>query len=276
MTIKDVLVHVDTQTGVDARLALAVDLAERNKAFLTGLHVKADVVIPVVESYASLPENFIEDQYREIDERADAAKQKFEAAVRRAAISSEWRTSRGLAADVMRAQARYADLVIVGQNDPDSPDSTGDLPDGLLLGSGRPTVIVPYVGLPKTFAKNVMIAWDDSAPATRAVHDALPLMTAADKVTVVAVNAETTGDHGEIPCADICLHLARHGIKAEAVSLHAEDVDVADILLARAFDIGCDLIVMGGYGHSRLREFVLGGATDQMLKAMTVPVFMSH
>lgn len=275
MTIKDVLVHVDTQTGADARLALAVDLAARNKAFLTGLHVKADIVIPVVESYAALPPDFIEDQYREIDERAAAAKSKFDAAVRKADIKSEWRVARGLAADVVRNQARYSDLVIVGQTDPESAEG-GDMPDGVLLGSGRPTLIVPYVGVPKTFAKNVMIAWDDSAPATRAIHDALPLIVGADKVTVVAVNAETTGDHGEIPCADICLHLARHGIKAEAVSLHAEDVAVADILLARAFDLGCDLMVMGSYGHSRWREFVLGGATDQMLKSMTVPVFMSH
>jgi nucleotide-binding universal stress UspA family protein len=95
-------------------------------------------------------------------------------------------------------------------------------------------------------------------------------------VTVVAVNPEDTGDHGQIPCADICLHLARHGLKAEAYSIRAPEADVADVLLARAFEQGCDLLVMGAYGHSRMKEFVFGGVTAHMLDNMTMPVLMSH
>ncbi len=276
MTIKDILVHVDIQSGIDARLALAVDLADRHDAHLTGLHIKGELVVPVVENYAVLPQSYFEDQLRAIDERAEAAKQKFDAALRRVTIKSEWRTGQGRAADIVSRQTRYADLVIVGQRDPDSVDDAGGLPDGVLLGTGRPTLIVPYVGTGKTFATNVMVAWDDGAPATRALHDALPLLTGAERVSVCAVNADDTGDHGEVPCADICLHLARHGIKAEAHTLYAKDIDIADVLLSRAFDEGCDLLVMGGYGHSRWREYVLGGVTDQMLKSMTIPVLMSH
>ena len=276
MTIKDILVHVDTDSGADARLALAAQIADRNGAHVAGLHIKADIVLPMTESYGALPASFFEEQYRAIDERAESAKEKFEAAMRGGTASSEWRVAWGGPADVLRRQARYADLVIVGQKNPDSPDAAGDVPDGVLLGTGRPTLIVPYVGPAKTFAKNVLIAWDDGAPATRALHDALPLLKNADQVIVAAVNAEDTGDHGQIPCADICRHLARHGIKAEAVALYAKDIDVADVLLSRAFDRGCDLLVMGGYGHSRFREFVLGGVTDQMLKSMTIPVLMSH
>jgi nucleotide-binding universal stress UspA family protein len=108
------------------------------------------------------------------------------------------------------------------------------------------------------------------------VHDALPLIAKDAKVTVVAVNPHETGEHGPIPCADLCLHLARHGLKAEAVSLTAPDSDAGDVMLARAFDEGCDLLVMGAYGHSRMREFVFGGVTSHVLDSMTLPVLMSH
>lgn len=276
MDLKDILVLVESTPSTDERLALAVALADKHGAHLTGLYVKPDLYIPSLEDYASLPQNYFDEMIARIDEKAIAVKDKFDKAVRKADIGHEWRVARGLASDALRHHARYFDLTIVGQSDPDANGDSLDVPENMLLETGRPTLVVPYVGEVKSFAKRVMIAWDDGAPATRAVHDAIPLIAEADEVSIIAVNPRETGDHGQIPCADISLHLARHGIKAEAQSVHANDVDIADILLARAFDRGCDLLVMGAFGHSRLREMVLGGVTQHMLENMTMPVLMSH
>jgi nucleotide-binding universal stress UspA family protein len=277
MALKDILVHVDATPSSDDRVRIAVELAAQHQAHLVGLHVKPELVMPLVEDYSALPESYFDDFVAEIDAAARAAETKFTAAVKKSNIEHEWRVARGFASDVLRRQARYSDLVIVGQRNPDADDNeTPDVPENMLLDTGRPTLIIPYIGTLSSFAKRVMIAWDDGAPATRAVHDAVPLMKDADQVDIIAVNPTDTGDHGPIPCADISLHLARHGIKAEAQSVQASDVGVADILLARAFDHGCDLLVMGAYGHSRWRELVLGGVTQHMLENMTMPVLMSH
>lgn len=276
MTIKDILVHVDSLPSTDGRLGLAVALADRFQAHLTGLHVRPNFYIPASPDMAALPDSFFDDQQREIDGNAAAARAKFEAATRKLNIASEWREGNGYPSDVVRRHARYADLTIVGQHNPDANGQAEDLPNGILLTTGRPVLVVPYAMPVKSFAQNVMIAWDDGVPATRAVNDAIPLIADGATVTVIAVNPDDTGDHGRIPCADICLHLARHGLKAEAYSIQAPDTDVADVLLARAFEQGCDLLVMGAYGHSRMKEFVFGGVTAHMLENMTIPVLMSH
>jgi len=145
----------------------------------------------------------------------------------------------------------------------------------LALGVGRPVLIVPRYGTFETVGERVLVAWNGSREATRAVHDALPLLKLASSVTVLSIDPEhDTGDR--IPGADIALHLARHGVAAEGMSTVGLDISVGDLLLSRAADLGADLIVMGAYGHSRVRELVLGGATRHILQHMTVPVLMSH
>jgi nucleotide-binding universal stress UspA family protein len=133
------------------------------------------------------------------------------------------------------------------------------------------------VQTPPPLGKHVIVAWNVSREAARAANDALPFLVAADRVDVMCVNASSAkeGD-ADLPGADLCLHLARHGVKAEAHSLAASDVDTGNLLLSRAADRGADLIVMGAYGHARWREVVLGGVTRELLGQMTVPVFMSH
>jgi len=123
----------------------------------------------------------------------------------------------------------------------------------------------------------VLVAWNASREATRAVHDALPILERADLVHVMAINPDHgRAGHGDIPGADICLHLSRHGVKAVCEHITADDLDPGEMLLSRAADEDCDLIVMGGYGHSRMRQLVLGGTTRQLLAHMTVPVLFSH
>ena len=147
----------------------------------------------------------------------------------------------------------------------------------VLLACGRPVLFVPYAGRFAQVGKRVLIAWNASREAARAVGDALPLLARADTVDVVAFDPDSTAsDHGEVPGADIGLFLARHGVKVSVARQSGTGIDVGAQILSRAADNGSDLIVMGGYGHARLREFVLGGATRTLLESMTVLVLMSH
>src|SRR5262249_16615355 len=155
--------------------------------------------------------------------------------------------------------------------------SADDLPERLILGAGRPVLVVPYAGRFERIGERVLLAWNASREATRAANDALALLERATKVTVLSVNPRRgpTG-HRDIPGADIALHLARHGVRCEASSITTDEVGLDDMLLSQAADSDADLIVMGGYGHSRLGELVLGGATRHILRQITVPVLMSH
>ena len=149
--------------------------------------------------------------------------------------------------------------------------------DAILLSVGRPVLVLPYAGDAAVKADNVLVCWDAGREAARAVTDALPLLRRAKRVTVLSVDSRASaGGHGEQPGADIALYLSRHGIKAEAARTTSGGIDPGSVILSRAFDYGADLIVMGAYGHSRLRELVLGGATREIFRSMTVPVFLSH
>jgi nucleotide-binding universal stress UspA family protein len=136
-------------------------------------------------------------------------------------------------------------------------------------------IVVPYIQKGPLKLDNVMICWDGSRPAARAIGDAMPLLEKAGRVEIVIVTNER-GKQDEIEGADIGQHLARHGLKVDVHRLSGGTIDVADALLSHAADSGADFMVMGGYGHSRLREFVLGGVTRSILQSMTVPVLMSH
>ena len=284
MGLKDLLVHIDDARGSETRLRLAVELARRHDAHLTGLYIVESVDIaglmaptgPDVAALASL--EAIQEEHRAARRAAaDRLAGTFRSAAERAGIAAEWRLAEGDASEVATLTARYADLAILGQPDPEHPNLGTPSPDAVLLGSGRPILVVPYIGGPEIIGRRALVAWNASREAARAVNDAVPLLEEAENVTVLSVNPERgISGEGDLPAADIALHLARHGIKAEASYIVAEDIGVGDALLSRAADLGSDLIVMGGYGHSRLRELVLGGATRTVLRHMTVPVLMSH
>jgi len=277
MAIKDILVHVDSTAKSDLRLKIGVELAERNEAHLVGLHAKPYPYIPpAAPDLSPIYGELIDDQQRLIDQDAEAAKKRFDDALRHTNISQEWRAVTGDPSEVIRRHARYADYVIVGQNNAEADRQAVDLPEGILLTTGRPAIVVPNNPNVKTFGRNVMVAWDDGIQATRAIHDAMPILQAAENVTVLAVNPADTGDHGAMPCADICHHLARHGVKAYAYPVTTHEFTTEHMILKRAFEHGIDLLVMGAYGHSRMREFVFGGVTAHVLEHMQLPVLMSH
>ena len=276
MALKDLLVVVADDPACTTRLDVAGDLATACGAHLTGLFVRA---LPVVPGYVAveLPAQVYELQRRHWQERATEAERLFRAHVDRTGLSHEWRALEGNLVAIAMLHARYADLTIVGQGVDlgDAPRDLAALPEELALGVGRPVLVVPRYGTFPTVGSRVLIAWNGSREATRAVNDALPILQRARKVTLLSMNPEEV-IAPRVPGADIALHLARHQVTVEAAATRATDIKVGDVLLSYAADIGADLIVMGAYGHSRLREMVLGGATRHILQHMTVPVLMSH
>jgi len=279
MKICEILVHLDNTPRAEVRLAIAASLARQHAAHLTALQV-IDVAVPVMAmGDGGGGGAVIAELMEQMRQSALAAGQKlktaFEAALVREGIMGEWRQVEGTTAEILALHGRYADLVVLGQNDPES-DNAGVL-EAVLFDSGRPVLAIPFAGKFTTIGKRVLVGWNASREATRAVHDALPILAKAESTTIFLANPKRgLGAHGDEPGADIARHLARHGLKVEVAKAVADDVSDSALLLNHASDMGADLLVMGAYGHSRLREFILGGVTRSLLREMTVPVLLSH
>lgn len=272
MTVKDILVQIDTAPASEARLDLTIRLARRFEARITGL-----LILPSLETLA-LPDSGVAavslaNSFAELREATDSTGDNFRATVRRHALEADWHAEAGVAARCFTRRSRAADLVILGQDDPDHP---GELtaPEDVILACGRPVLMVPYAGRFDDAGRNVLIAWNGSREAARALHEATPLMATADAVTLLA--AKPKEPEAEDVTPEVVRHLARHGLNPRTEKTDARDAGVADEILSRAADFGIDLIVMGAYGHSRFRESIMGGATRAMLRRMTVPVLMAH
>lgn len=274
--IKDIVVNL----GLGARDPageFAVSVAETFNAHLLGVAVAYEPIIPGTVM-GGIPPEVIESQRIESGKKAGTTIARFDELAKRAGISFETRTistSVSGAADQIGRMGRRFDLVIVGQAQrADSlPDDVVD--EGVLFESGRPVVFVPYIQKGGIKLNRIMVCWDGSRAAARAVADAMPFLQKAKQVEVVIVS-DKANKKDELPGADLAQHLARHGLKVDVKRITSPDIDVPSTILSYAADSSADLIVMGGYGHSRLREFVLGGATRGLLEAMTVPVLMSH
>ncbi len=274
--VKDIIVNL----GLGARDpagVYAISVAEAFKAHVLGAAVSYEPVIPG-NVFGGIPPEIIEGQRRESENKARAAVSRFEQTAKREGLSYETRilnTSIADAAAQLGRIGRRFDLIVLGQPEADSwtPDEVID--ETVLFESGRPVIFVPFIQKGGMTLDHVLICWDGSRAAARAVADALPFLKKAKQVEVLIVS-EKPNKANEIPGADLGQHLARHGLKVEIKHITASDIGVAPTILSYAADSGTDMIVMGGYGHSRLREFVLGGVTRGMLESMTVPVLMSH
>ena len=278
MKLCDILVHIDQSPRALMRLDIAAELARQHGAHLTALQV-IDVALPVMAMGDGGGGAVIAELMEQMRQSALAAgvklKAAFEAALAREGIMGEWRQVEGTTQEILALHGRYADLLVLGQDDPES-DSAGLL-EAMVFDCGRPVLAIPFAGSFKTIGKRVLVGWNASREASRALHDALPLIAKAETATVFLANPKRgLGGHGEEPGADIARHLARHGMKVEVAMAIADDVPDSALLLNHASDMGADLLVMGAYGHSRLREFILGGMTRSLLREMTVPVLLSH
>jgi nucleotide-binding universal stress UspA family protein len=284
MSYKTIVVQLDTSRRAQTRLEYAVQLAARFDAHLTGVFAvftPDPKVFRVMEGSA-----FYFEEHRKLrDERRAGLERLFHSELVRSELRGQWIESGEYANDLVPRLTRCADLLIAGQDDPNDPESfiADNFPETLVMSSGRPVLLIPYAGTFPTLGANVMVAWNGSREATRAVHDSLPFLKRASKTTIVTLNGleddPGTDPHRRhrLPGADIALVLARHGVKADVAVLDdIDDVATGDMLLTRVSDLSADLVVMGAYGHARWKELVMGGATRTTLAAMTVPVLMSH
>jgi len=284
MGYRDLLVVLDADQRVRDRILLAAGLAERFDAHLVGLYVAAVAEPPGRLDYFNSDAPLFGPLYRDTEEQIRAQSEKtrlfYEDVMRRHSLSSEWRAAPGRPSEVAAVHGRYADLIILGQIDPDDARSpfVRPRPEEVALLAGRPVLVIPYVNTVANVGQKVLVAWDASREATRAINDAMPLLAGASSVTVIAIdpNGQSRDGHGEIPGADIALHLARHGVSAKVESVASAGAGIGNTLLSRASDLEADLLVMGAYGHSRVHELLLGGATRTVLESMTLPVLMAH
>lgn len=277
MSYKTILVHVDQSRHLGLRVAAAASLAVADNAHLIGLAMSGISRFAYPSGAPTLAAHLAT-----LRARAAGALAEFEALARGLGVASfETRLVDDDAAGGISVQARYCDLVVLGQTDlrDPSPAVLPDFPEYVLMHCGRPVLIVPHAATaPAPFAADkILVAWDASMEATHAVGAALPLLRRAARVDLVVFNPDPHGEqaHGAQPGADIALYLARHGITVDVIEERTE-AGVGAALLAKAAALSSDLIVMGGYGHSRLREIVLGGTTRTVLDAAAVPVLMAH
>jgi nucleotide-binding universal stress UspA family protein len=275
---KDILVHVPTtqpaRPVVGYAASLAAKLGARLDAIAFGYEpINAELTFEGAAAVAAV----MELQRERALQEAEAALKVFEDEARRQGITFSSRKVAAIpaeAAETAGALARLYDLTIVAQADAKASALYNLVPEAVLFNSGRPMLMVPYIQERGFEAKRIMICWDGKRAAARATLDAMPFLTGAETVDIIAVNEDTEAT--EATAAALATHLARKNIPAKAERLTADRAEIHNTILSAAADRGTQLIVMGGYGHSRLREFVLGGATRGILQSMTIPVLMSH
>jgi nucleotide-binding universal stress UspA family protein len=274
---KDVVVNISGRGTRDFAAEYATSIAATCGAHLAGISFLYEPVIPD-GTLGGIPVDLIELQREENSKVANEAVSRFEAGVKKAGISAETRildATFGGAATVFAQIARRFDLAVVGQAQREGGASDELVVEGALFESGRPLVVVPYIQKRGLTLERVLACWDGGRTAARAIGDAMPFLERAKAVDIVIVAEERKGGD-EINGANMGEHLARHGVTANVKRIAKGDLAIEDVLLSYAADSGADFMVMGGYGHSRLREFILGGVTRGILASMTVPVMMSH
>lgn len=278
MSYKTILVHLNDERRVAGLIDAANTLGQRFEA-----HVIALYVMPPIPTYGptAFGAGYIEAGLKMFREEADRVRKAFDEATKGRTLVPEWRLvepGERTVADCVIDQGRCADLIILGQRDRDFDFSPVlDVPERVIIESGRPVLMIPNAGRFPTIGSRATIAWNARREATRAVFDALPLLMEAEKVRVVWVNPQNEKEaSGDLPGSEIAATLARHGIKCESAPASSGDIGVGDVLLSGLADDSTDLLVMGAWGHSRMREMVFGGATRHILEHMTAPVLMSH
>jgi nucleotide-binding universal stress UspA family protein len=298
MALKDILVCLDATEAGEKRLRLAAAMARDCGAHLSAAFVLPEqiagappdggIVVAPPTGAAWLPQFGLgavvpppdpDADVTPVPSVADIIEQRFRDEVRTYAIEGESHMFAAGESGELIALARTMDLVVYGQAAPDYRLPTGFRPEDIIVGSGRPLLVVPYAGTFEAVGRRVLIAWDGSREAARAVHDALPLIAAAEAATVITVRDDADADFARNApsIARLVRHLARHGIAAARDEQASRgSLPIADLLLSRAADLAVDLIVAGAYHHSQFREALIGGVSRSLLDHMTVPVLMSH
>jgi len=275
--VKDIVVNLRVREDGGNVGDYAVSVADALGAHIAGIAFLYDPIVPI-SGTGYIPAEIIDTQVADNQDAAKAAIDRFNAATARTGVSAETVTLSASAAgagDQFARIARRFDLAIVPQAEPKGGSVEELIAETTLFESGRPMIVVPYIQKSPLKLDLVMVCWDGGRQAARAINDAMPLLAKAGRVEVVIV-ANEPGKQDEIEGADIGKHLARHGLKVEVKRITAGKIDIGAALLSHAADNATDFVVMGGYGHSRLRQFILGGVTRSILQSMTAPVLMAH
>ena len=269
MNLKDILVHIDNRPTCSSRLSVAIQLAKRQQAKLTGLYV--------------IPAPYYASHHTDLHELASTAKVQFEQQVNAAGLEYEWlcidSKENGLdLPNALNLHAHYRDLLVISQTDYDITDRTipPELPEKAVLGCGRPVLIVPYAGDFTRVGKQVMLAWRGGPESSRALHDSMPLLRKAKHVQVMTIQGQHGDEAYEQHDADICQHLARYKLPLSGEKHVTGDLKIGDLLLIRCADEGIDLLIIGAFSQTRRGHKTLGEVGRYLLKYMTVPVLMSH
>jgi nucleotide-binding universal stress UspA family protein len=274
--LKDVVVNLSGRAALDFAADYATSIAATFGAHVTGIAFLYEPVIPD-GTLGGVPVDLIELQREENSKIARDAISRFEAGVKKAGVASETRqldATFGGAATLFAQVARRFDISVVAQAQREQGATDELIIEGALFESGRPVIIVPYIQKSGLTLERVLACWDGGRTAARAIADAMPFLERAKAVDLVIVAEERKND--EITGVRMSEHLTRHGVAVSVKRIAKGDLAVQDVILSYAADSGADFMVMGGYGHSRLREFILGGVTRGILNSMTVPVLMSH
>ncbi len=288
MTIRTLLIPNDGSDAIRFNLELGFKVARDIEAHCVVLHVRPDpqdsMPIVVESASASMIEQIIHMAIEEVGERAAAAHKLFDDCCREAGIAVEvnphgapggsaaWLEKTGREDDAVAAAGRLADLIVVGRSEPDQQVSYGLVLDAALFETGRPVLLTPPGGAAH-FGRRMAIAWNASPQAARAVAAALPILSRAGEVAVMAVKADNALD-GD---ADgLITYLSWHGIEAVSHPVAVEGLSVGEALLAECGKLEADCLVMGAYTHSRMRQLILGGVTSHVLDHAEIPLFMAH
>ncbi len=279
MSVKTILLSLNDPSRAEALVEAAGRLALDHDAHVTGLFVvPAMRVYPVVT--LQVPPEFFEAQRKAFEKQADEVRAIFEEYCERNMIPHEWRVEHSLSpliADSVIGHALRADLVVASQPESEeTADIESDFAERIMMETGRPVLFIPRVGRYETIGREVVCGWNATREATRAIHDALPLLRKARQVHLAWVDPQKDETAEDLPGADMAAALSRHGVNAAAEELVSGGLEVGEVLLNHISETGADLLVMGAWGHSRLREYVFGGATQHLLEHMTAPVLFSH
>ncbi len=277
MTYKSILTYLDSSPKLDARTQIALEIADRCEAHLVGL-APTGLATSMPGDYLSVTTDFVEEMQSHMNEVAQSAASVFDAICEESTVNAfESHVIVGNSIDTVLHHGRHNDLLVIGQAEPTAPSkgATPGFVEQIILVSGRPVIVVPHIGAQKPIGNRIIVAWDASRESARALTDAIPLLKTAKEVELVMVSATDIEEPETVPGADIGLFLARHGVPVQVRHL-TSNIDVANTLLSHAVDFDADMLVMGAYGHSRIREWVMGGTTKTILQSMTIPVLFAH
>lgn len=276
--LKSILVHVDLSRHAPARMRYAAALAHATGAHLTGAAMLGVSRVVFPNGYEEESGTLSASYFQPLKDNATRALSHFEAIAGEMQVKHEARFVCDQSDDGLARLARFADLVVIGQDDPDEsmPELAAQLPEYLILNCARPVLVLPRTDPAPYHSQNVLVAWDGSKEASFALSAAIPLLRHAAGVTVVAL-AGQDGSEEEFRTQqpDLLAYLENHGVPARTL-VRAPRESIGQDLLALAAELGCGMLVMGCFGHSRFRELCLGGASRTVLAQARLPVLMAH